>query len=221
MKKIVFYGICGVVISQAALASNFVDVIHPFIEGSIGITVNSQKTDVAEEKYGIPYSTFSANNPSLTYGINAGVRLFDAASIYHPGIQVFYNGITGSGNLNVASAYGSTDFDIDASHNLYGGEFDNYIRVEHNEKSDIFGDRWNGYIVLGLDLGKIKSKYSISLSGTDFNIKDDGSFYGAKIEYLTENTQGLGITISMKLLKTDTEALSTMLITRWGVRYTF
>ena len=265
MKKIAFSVICGVIISQSVLASNSVDFIHPFIEGEIGITVNSQHMDVAEREYSIPYSTFSANlasnsvdfihpfiggeigitvnnqhmdvaereysipystfsanNPNFTYGVNAGVRLLDDSHIFHPGFQAFYNGIIGSGNLNVANPYGSTDFELDATHNLYGCEFDNYIRMVHNEKSDIFkGDEMNGYIVFGLDVGKIKSKYTISLSGTDYNIKDDGTFYGAKIEYVAENTKGLGLTIGMKLLKTNTDALSTVLITRWGLRYTF
>lgn len=222
MQKIAFSVICGVIISQSVLASNSVDFIRPFIEGGIGVTVNSQNMDVARKKYDIPYSTFSANNPNFTYGVNAGVRLLDDSYIYHPGFQMFYNGITGSGNLNVANPYGSTDFELDASHNLYGCEFDNYIRVAHNEKSDVFkGNKVNGYIVFGLDVGNIKSKYTISLSGTDYNIKDNGTFYGAKIEYLLEDTKGFGITIGMKLLKTNTDALSTVLITRWGLRYTF
>ena len=220
MKKYVIIGICGIAVSQTTFAAEPIDFIHPFLEGAIGVTVNSQDTGVAE-KYGIPYSTFSAKNPNFTYGVNAGVRLLDNSYIYHPGFQMFYNGITGSGNLNVATGYGSVDFDIDASHNLIGGEFDNYIRVSHNEKSDLFGGRWDGFVVLGLDAGKIKSEYTISLSGTDYNIKDDGSFYGAKIEYLAESKKGLGVTIGMKLLTTNTEALPTILITRWGLRYTF
>ena len=223
MKKYAIIGICGIAFSQTTFASEPIDFIHPFIEGGIGMTVNTQDNDVAE-KYGIPYSTFSANNPNFTYGVNVGSRFLDDSYIYRPGVQFFYNRVTGSGNVNVATGYGSIDFDIDASHNLMGGEFDNYVRVSHNEKSDLsdlFGGRWDGFVVLGLDAGKIKSKYTISVSGTDYNIKDDGTFYGAKIEYLAESKKGLGFTIGMKLLKTNTEALPTMLITRWGLRYTF
>lgn len=221
MKKYAVIGICGIIVSQTTFASESIDFVHPFLEGGVGITVNTQDNNVAE-KYGIPYSTFSANNPNFTYGVNAGVRLLDDSYIYHPGFQVFYNRIIGSGNLNVANAYGSTDFELDAYHNLYGGEFDNYIRILHDEKSDVFnGEKSNGYIIFGLDAGKIKSKYTIRLSGTDYNIKDNGAFYGVKIEYLLENTKGLGIAIGMKLLKTNTEALSTMLITRCGLRYIF
>ena len=221
MKKYTIMAIICGIISKPTFASDSSNFIRPFLEGGIGITVNTQDYDVAE-RYGIQYSTFSTNNPSFTYGFNVGMRFLDDSYIYHPGLQAFYNGVTGSGNLNVATAYGSTDFNIDASHNLIGGEFDNYIRVQHNERSDLFhGDKYDSFVVLGLDTGKIKSKYTISLSGTDYNIKDDGTFYGAKIEYLAESTQGLGITVSMKLLKTNAEALSTMLITRFGVRYTF
>lgn len=221
MKKYAVIGICGIIVSQTTFASESIDFLHPFLEGGIGITVNTQDNNVAE-KHGIPYSTFSANNPNFTYGVNAGVRLLDDSYIYHPGFQVFYNRIIGSGNLNIANAYGSDDFELDASHNLYGGEFDNYIRILHNEKSSVFnGNEVNGYIVFGFDVGKIKSKYTIRLSGTDYNIKDDGTFYGAKIEYILEETKGFGITIGMKLLKTNAEALSTMLITRFGLRYTF
>ena len=216
MKKFYFLEICGLICSHSAIASNFFDVVHPFVGGNIGLSVNDQDENVVE-KYGVPYSTFSANNPNFVYGINTGIRFLNDSYIYHPGVQMFYNQIIGTTNLNVANAYyGSDDYSQDASHNLFGGEFDNYIRVVNNEKS-LFSDKWNGFVVFGFDIGKIKSKYEFM----GYDIKDDGNFYGAKIEYLAENNSGFGFTIGMKLLKTTTEALPTILISNFGLRQTF
>lgn len=217
MKKYAIAGIICGIMSQPAFAANS-GSIHPFIGGELGMSVHMQDSDIAEE-YGIPYSTFSARNPNFLYGANAGIRFLDNSYIYRPGFQLFYNRITGSANLNVATGYGSIDYDIDTAHNLIGGEFDNYLRVAHNESCEFFDSRCDNFIVLGLDWGKIKSTYTIT--DTDDDIKDDGNFYGVKLEWLTETKNGLGVTVNMKLLKTDTEALPTLLVTKFGLRYTF
>jgi hypothetical protein len=211
MKKLFFIGMCCAICSQQSFASQIFDKIHPFITAEMGATVNAQNNGVME-KYGVPYSTLSSDGMNFTYGGNFGIRFLDDSHIYHPGIQMFYNHVTGDAKLDVASAYGSTKFNIDTSHNLFGAEFDNYIRIDEQDGQQVF-------IVLGLDAGTIRSTYTPEFINTD--IKDNGNFYGAKIEYVAEDARGFGLSISMKFLKTDTEALSHILLNRIGLRYTF
>ena len=200
-----------IIIASPSLASGFWDNINPFIGANIGMATNSHHHDIAE-KYGVPYSTLKSSL-GFAFGANIGIRFLDESYIYHPGVQFTYERINDPATLNVATGYGSVDFDVDTKHNLMGGTFDNYIRVIHDEDG-LFN---NGFIVLGFDLGHIKSKYEI----LGYNLDDDGTFYGAKIEYLGEIKNGLGFIIGAKLLKTTTEALSTIFTSNFELRYTF
>ena len=208
-----------IIISTSSFASNITDNITPFVGIDIGITNNFYDHDIAE-KYGIPYSTlYSKLFQSFTYGINIGTSFLDDTHIYHPGIQLFYNRINDTAILNVATGYGNVEFVVDATYNLSGIEFDNYIRITHN-KRDIFGTKCDSFLVLGLDIGKIKSTYKLA-DFSSVKIHEDGTFYGAKLEGISQYRNGIGFSVSFKLLKADIEALPYMTMTHIGIRYTF
>lgn len=201
----------SILVASPSFASGFWNNINPFIGANVGIVTNSHHYDIAE-KYGVQYSTLGSSL-GFAFGANVGIRFLDESYIYHPGVQFTYERISDPATLNVATGYGSVDFDIDAAHNLMGAAFDNYIRIIHDEDG-LFN---NGFLVFGLDIGRIKSKYEV----LGYNLDDDGSFYGVNLEYLAEIKNGLGFIVGAKLLKTTTEALSAMFISKVELRYTF
>ena len=213
--KTLLPGLCGIMALQPSFAN---DIFHPFIGANLGVSVNSYDTNVGK-KYGVPFSTFgSADYMALTYGANAGIRFLDNSRIYHPGINLFFEQIEDYVELKVATEYGVTiNAGGDSVHTLFGGEFDNYIRVAHNDTLFV-GGKTDTFLIFGIDIGKIKSKYEL----LGENLSEDGTFFGGKIEALIESDNGIGFNISCRLLgTTGMEAISSIFSTRLGVRYTF
>ncbi len=213
--NIILCVLCAVCVAQQGNAETVFDIMHPFVGAGIGITHNSYEKDIVA-RYTDASSELSSNFVAgFSYGVNLGLRFLDVAPKYHPGIQLFYEGINGSAKLQ----YNEFNVSIHTQHNLIGGAFDNYMLISHN-KPGLLGQKVDRFLVLGLEAGQIKSRYNV----VDYDyttLRDDGSFYGIKMEYFTENTYGVGLVFGFNFLQTDTKALPYIIELKMGNKITF
>ena len=213
--KAIFCGVFGFVVTQEAFAESLFDNIKLFIGTGIGIANNTYEKDVADKYLGISSEVSSNFISGFSYGVNLGFRFVDVLPTYHPGVQLFYEGMNGSAKLH----FDNYNVNIHAYHNLIGGAFDNYMLLSRN-KSGLLGTNVDRFLVFGLEAGQIKSRYTVPVYSSD-TLRDDGNFYGIKLEYLTENVDGVGLTFGIKFLQTSIETLPYVFGIRLGGRCTF
>lgn len=213
--SVIFCSVFEFVVVQKSFAETLFDNVRPFIGTGIGITNNSYEKDVADRYLGMSSEISSNLVSGFVYGVNLGVRFANILPTYHPGIQLFYDGMNGSAKLN----FNDYNVNIHAYHNFIGGAFDNYMLISNN-KSGLLGTKVDRFFVFGLEAGQIKSKYTVPVYSSD-TLHDDGNFYGIKLEYLTENTDGIGLSFGVKFLQTSINTLPYIFEIRLGDRCTF